>query len=145
MYDGLPSQRIIEEARMERYANFNCDAGGSPGVAKCTDGNELVIGQHVTINENTDIEEYIYGKGKAKVFDVFLTRTGSGSPYNYEIIVDGTGPDTGWWTTTTFKLEFKDREGDRYDLSLYRSKRLSHVVRFNSSDYPIIEIKWKIS
>lgn len=93
----------------------------------------------VQINGNIELESIIQFNDGGCVYGITLSEY-SGPTYDYVITVDGQGPK-GSFSGSGY-LVFTDATGDSYDLSIYKSDRAEHTVRFNSSNPVIKKIEW---
>lgn len=143
--DQILDTSFLTEVQNGAYTNFLCEHGGSPGVAVCEEGEGMVLGQHVSINGDKEIQKWVYRSKDGKVFDIYLGTNSSGGFYKYQILVEAQGPDTGWWTTDGIKLHFTDKTGDEYALDIVSTTRKVHYVRYNSDRPNIISFRWENS
>lgn len=135
---SLLSKKIHDTATNEIYDNFTSSDKGTPGEATCKEG--LATGRHVKINNDTEIENYIYRSGNGKVFSITLMNIAG--YYDYCLFVEAQGPDTGWWSTAGIKLKFTDMTNDIYSLDIVSTTRQVHTLSFNSKNPKITKIEW---
>jgi len=121
-------------------ANFQgaCGEGGKGNPKSVVSTTGLEPGGAVHINGKTDLSACIVGNDGARVHGITLSRT-SGI-YNYVVNVDAQGPSGAF--SGSMYLAFRDRTGDTYYLSVFRSARVVHTVAYNSNNPAIVKIWW---
>ncbi len=143
--DQLPETSFLSEIQSGAFTNFSCLNGGSPGTAECEDKDGMILGQHVSINNSTEIQKWVYRSDDGKVFDIYLGPNSSGGVYRYQFLVEAQGPDTGWWSTAGLKIHFTDMTGDEYSLDIISTTRKVHYLRYKSDRPNLKSFRWENS
>lgn len=120
---------------MGEKAEFNTNKAGENSSAV----GRLSVDGEVAFNGNTELSGVIRFNDKGCVHGIRLARSAS-SAYSYTLYVDAEGPH-GAFSGSGY-LHFVDETGDTYALSIFRSKRMTHTVSYNSSKPAIVRIVW---
>lgn len=120
----------------ENYAKFTCSQPGENSMA--TADTLLSPGQSVMINGETDLSDIIKFNDGGFVRSIKLEK--NNGIYGYVVKVDASGP-SGPFSGSGY-LNFVDRTGDYYKLSITKHKEDEHTVKFNSDKPEITKITW---
>lgn len=132
--------RHLVPATESRVVFSTRDAGKTKGTAVAAQG-ALFPGDTVEINGTTDLSKIIVGNSEACAYSIKMEITSA--YYDFVVEVDSQGPK-GIFAGNMY-LWFVDETDDTYMLSIVRSDRDRHVVRFDSDRPGIKEIRWSDS
>lgn len=114
---------------------FACSKYGENGEAHAAPpGGEGIV----AIAGSADLSPVIRFNDGGCVFEIRVLRQSSGL-FDWIIWVDAQGPSL---TGGSGHLTFTDASGDKYRLSIFRSARYTHTLRYNSKDPAICKIEW---
>jgi hypothetical protein len=120
---------------MSQIANFVTDRAGQNSSASGT----LPVDGQVAFGNNTELSGVIQFNDGGCVHGIRLAQSGS-DIFTCTIYVDAEGPHGAF--SGGGHLLFTDATGDAYSLYIYRSKRVTHTVSFNSAKPQIVSILW---
>jgi len=125
----------------DSYSDFYCPAKGKNSHAQAIDKG-LSVGYYISINGSKKIQDFIEGDDDATIYSIKLEHKGGIFKSAYRLVVDGKGPDSGWYSPSNIKLTFNDASGDSYTLRIINSSRKEHVLDFDSDLPDIISFTW---
>lgn len=114
---------------------FSCSQSGENSRADCPSSPTEGV---VTINGSRDLSQVVRFNDGGCVYEIRILQQGAGL-FDWIIWVDAQGPSA---LGGSGYLTFIDESGDKYHLSIFRSARYSHTLRYNSPKPAIRQIIW---